>query len=104
LNQLRIYLFNQVVLIGAQASRLRSADIQSASSHPLRRVTNSLPAHSAGDFLQQSSKRPASVDACEPRAVMRALLLAYRERDARLAPGLAVRAPAQQKENQCQEN
>jgi hypothetical protein len=104
LNQLRIHLFSQVVLIGTQAACLRNADIQSALSHPLRRVTNQLPAHSAGNFLQLSSKRPAGIFACEPHAVMRALLLKQRVRDARLAPGLAERAPAQQKENQCQES
>jgi len=104
LNHLRIHPLNRVVLIGAQASRLRSADIQSASSHSLRRVTNQLPAHPAGNFLQQSSKVPTGKDACEPHAVMCTLLLNQSKRDARLAPGLAVRAPAPQKENQCQEN
>jgi hypothetical protein len=65
---------------------------------------NQLPAHSAGNFLQQSSKTPTGKNACEQHAAMRALLLIQSKRDARLAPGLAVHAPAPQKENQCQES
>jgi len=74
--------------------------------HPLRQVslTNSLPAISAGDFQQPPSKRVAGKDAREPRAGMPALLLTQRVRSARLACGLAERAFARQKENQCQEN
>ena len=74
--------------------------------HPLRQVglTNSLPAISAGNFQQLSSKRVAGEAACEPRAGMRALLLIQRVRRERLAGGLAECAPARQKENQCQEN
>ena len=104
LNHLRIHPFSRVVLIGAQAARLRSAHIQLAPSHSLSRVTNQLPAHPAGNFLQQSSKIPTGTDACEPHAVMRVLLLIQSKRDARLARGLAERAPAPQKENQCQES
>ena len=107
LNQPRTHQRRQVVL------KKHARDLDLFDRHPARRhslvkfhqlrqvvLTNSLPAISVGNFQQPSSKRVAGKDACELHAGMRALLLIQRVRSARLACGLAERAPAQQKENQ----
>jgi hypothetical protein len=98
LNQPRTHRHRQVVLKN-HARDLDLFDRHQArhhslvNFHSLRRagLTNSLPAISADNFQQQKSRELKSV-------------LTQRVRSARLACGLAERAPARQKENQCQEN